>query len=303
MKARKNTLVNILLVVILMLISIAMPVFAQTSDITGHWAAAQVNKWLEKGFIRGYEDATFKPDNKITRAEFVAVLNLALGLTAKNATAFSDVSSQAWYAGDVEKATTAGYISGYEDGTFKPDNPITRIEVAKILSSVLKLKNYEAVAKINGYQDADNIPLWGKEYLNSAVTENCFQGYPDNTIRPLSNISRAEAVTVLYQALGTVYNVAGTYGPEKDSASIKGNVTVSSPGVNIRNAKIEGNLILTAGVGDGNVQLDNVNVTGRTLIRGGGANSVIIHNSNLNEVLVDKDFGEAPRIIAEGTSV
>jgi hypothetical protein len=89
-KARKNTLVGILLV-ISMLISITMPVFAQTSDITGHWAAAQVNDFLEQGIIQGYEDGTFKPDNNITRAEFVAVLNRALGLTAKTTLTFSDV--------------------------------------------------------------------------------------------------------------------------------------------------------------------------------------------------------------------
>jgi len=304
-KVRKNAMVSILLVVsvISMLISITMPVFAQTSDITEHWAAAQVNFFLEKGIIQGYEDNTFKPDNEITRAEFVAVLNRALGLTAKDVNNFTDVSSDSWYAGDIEKAKAAAYISGYEDGTFKPDNPITRVEVAKILSAVLKLRNYEAAAKLNGYQDAGNIPQWGKESLNSAVIEKYFQGYPDNTIRPLNAISRAEAVTVLYQALGTVYNVAGNYGPGKDPTAIKGNVTVSSPDVIIRNTKIEGNLMLTAGIQDGNVQLDDVIVTGRTLICGGGAHSIIIRNSNLNEMLVDKDFGETPRIVAEGTSV
>jgi len=62
-------------------------------------------------------------------------------------------------------------------------------------------------------------------------------------------------VTVLCQAMGTVYNATGIYGPDKDSTAIKGNVTVSSAGVNIRNTKIEGNLILAAGIGDGNVQL------------------------------------------------
>ncbi|MEN6463511.1 MAG: S-layer homology domain-containing protein [Syntrophomonas sp.] len=302
MKARKNITIIILFTLSIMLL-ITIPVFAQTSDITGHWAAAQVNNWLEKGLIRGYEDGTFKPDNNITRAEFVAVINRALGLTTKTAITFSDVSPDAWYAGDIEKAKAAGYILGYEDGAFKPDNPITRIESAKILTSVLKLNNYETSAKLNEYQDAGNIPQWGKESLNSAVTEKYFQGYPDNTIRPLNNISRAEAVTVLYQALGIVYNVAGIYGPEKDPAAIKGNVAVTSTDVIIRNTKIEGNLILTAGVGDGNVQLDNVSVTGRTLINGGGAHSVIIRNSNLNELLIDKDFGEVPRIIAEGTSV
>ncbi len=302
MRIRKNTMVSILLAVS-MLISTIMPVFAQTSDITGHWAASQVNNWLEKGLIRGYEDGTFKPDNNITRAEFVSVLNRALGLTAKTTIAFSDVPAKAWYAGDIEKAKAAGYISGYEDGTFKPDNPISRIEVAKILSSVLKLKNNETSTKLEEYQDAEIVPQWGKESLNSAVIEKYFQGYPDRTIRPLNNISRAEAVTVLYQALGTVYNVAGIYGPEKDPTAINGNVTVSSTDVNIKNTKIEGNLMLTAGIGDGNVQLDNVSVTGRTFINGGGAHSVIIRNSNLNELLIDKDFGEAPKIVVEGNSV
>jgi hypothetical protein len=286
-----------------MLISIARPALAQTSDITGHWASAQINNWLEKGLIRGYEDDSFKPDNNMSRAEFVAVLNRALGLTAKTKVVFSDVSANAWYADNVEKAQAAAYISGYEDNTFRPDNLITRVEVAKILSAVLKLKNYEDSTQLNGYQDAGNIPQWGKESLNSAIVEKYFQGYPDNTIRPINHISRAEAVTVLYQAMGTVYNAAGVYGPEKDATAIKGNVTVSSAGVNIRNTKIEGNLILAAGIGDGNVELDNVIVTGRTVINGGGAHSIIIRNSHLNEVLVNKYFGETPRIAAEGRSV
>jgi len=238
---RKKILVNILLVVMFMLISIAMPVLAQTSDITGHWACARINNWLEKGLIRGYEDDSFKPDNNMTRAEFIAVLNRALGLTARTAVVFSDVPANAWYADDVAKAQAAAYISGYENNTFRPDNLITRAEAAQILSSVLNLKNYEDETQLNGYKDVGNIPQWGKEALNSAVVEKYFQGYPDNTIRPLDHISRAEAVTVLSQAMGTVYNAAGIYGPEKEAAVITGNVTVSSAGVNIRNTKIEEN--------------------------------------------------------------
>lgn len=303
MMKKKSTLANILLVLVFILETAISPVFASTTDVMKHWAFTEISEWMENGLLQGFEDGSFKPDKPMTRAEFITLLNRALGLTVRKAATFTDVSADAWYSEEVEKALAAAYLSGYEDHTFRPDNLITRLEVAEILSSILKLENHEDKSKLNGYLDAASIPQWGIESLNSAVVEKHLQGYPDNTIRPLHPVSRAEAVKVLHQALGTVYLAAGSYGPDEASTVINGNVTVSADGVTIRNTRIEGNLILAAGIGEGSVLLDNVIVTGRTLISGGGMHSILIRNSTLNEVLVDKLFGETPRIVAEGTSV
>lgn len=70
---------------------------APATDISGHWAEKVITQWQEKGLISGYEDGTFKPDNSVTRAEFVIILNKALGFTQKGNVTFSDVSANAWY--------------------------------------------------------------------------------------------------------------------------------------------------------------------------------------------------------------
>jgi hypothetical protein len=274
-----------------------MLVLAQPSDIQGHWSEKQVGEWVDKGLAKGYENGLFKPDAKISRAEFITLVNRALGL--KTAT---PINSNAWYTGEIEAARAAGYISGYEDGAIKPDDAISRAEVATIVFSALNMKYSDGKA-IPGYKDAGSIPQWARAAFNSLVGEKYLQGYPDNSLRPLSDITRAEAVSVLSRAFGTIYNVAGTYGPDKGTSTINGNVTVNVPGVNIQNTSIEGNLLLTAGVGDGRIQLDNVAVSGITTINGGGAHSIVIDNSNLNEIVVDKESGEKPEIVAQGSSV
>jgi len=90
------------------------------TDMPGHWAAPQINEWLSKGLAQGYPDGTFKPDNQVTRAEFITLTNRVLGYQANNPVNFSDVSASDWFAEEVAKAKTAGYITGYPDGTLRP---------------------------------------------------------------------------------------------------------------------------------------------------------------------------------------
>lgn len=185
---------------------LAIPVAAQPSDIQDHWAGKQVGQWINKGLIYGYEDDTFRPDNDITRAEFIAIVNRAFGFTEKGTIGFSDVPSDAWFAGEIAKAKAAGYLSGYNDGSVKPDNFINRTEAAVILSILLELNADEHPDSVKVFKDAPEIPQWGKGYFGVLVAEKYLQGYPDNTVRPLKNISRAEAVFLLSRALGDIDN-------------------------------------------------------------------------------------------------
>ncbi|HBC91746.1 MAG TPA: hypothetical protein DCZ10_02265 [Pelotomaculum sp.] len=291
-----------ILIVLSMLVLFVMPVYGQPSDIAGHWAEKQVNEWIDGGLINGYGDNTFKPDNNITRAEFMSLANRTFGFSEKASINFPDVSLGAWFAEEIAKAIDAGYLSGYDDGTIKPDNPITRLEAARVLTVLLHLNTNGDFFSVNQFKDVSDIPDWGKGYLNAVVSEKYFQGYSDGTVQPSNPITRAEAVTVLSRALGEIFGAAGVYGPEKDKSTIQGNVTISAAGVSLRNTRIEGNLNLTAGVGDGNIQLDNVVVTGRTFVNGGGSHSIVVQNSALGEIVIDKKKGETPGIVAKGTS-
>jgi hypothetical protein len=112
------------------------------SDVSaGDWYAPFVEQARIQGILAGYSDGTFKPNNSITRAEALKILLLASGLDyAGTSSYFSDVPQDAWFGPYVSYAKNSGIVGGYEDGTFKPENPVTRAEVTKMVSKILELK-------------------------------------------------------------------------------------------------------------------------------------------------------------------
>jgi hypothetical protein len=168
------------------------------SDINNHWANNQILDWIYNGYIKGYLDRTFKPDNIITRAEFITLVNNAFGYVEKAEINYKDVSSEDWYAEEIQIAKKAGYITGYSDGTIKPNNPITRQEAAVIILRIKKL-----TANSNGadeFRDASDIPDWSKGAIGAGAEAKILTGYPDNTFRPDNLILRAESVVALSKA-------------------------------------------------------------------------------------------------------
>ncbi len=98
------------------------------------------------------------------------------------------------------------------------------------------------------------------------------------------------------------YSTAGTYGPETGSKTIQGSVIISAPDVTLKNTIIEGDLLLGGSIGDGNVTLRDVTVKGKTIINGGGPNSIIMYNFNGQSVVVDVPDGGNVRLVAQGTT-
>src|SRR5665648_130988 len=106
---------------------------ATVSDISGHWAQTTIQAWVDQGTIKGYPDGTFRPENNISRAEFTILVNGMFGYTKMAANTFTDVKADAWYANTIAIGIEAGYINGYPDGTFKPENYIKRGEAVVAL--------------------------------------------------------------------------------------------------------------------------------------------------------------------------
>ncbi len=273
----------------------------ELSDIDGHWAEKEISQWVEKGLSTGYSDGSFKPNDYITRAEFMALVNRAYGFTEKIGTSFSDVNENDWFYDDVAKAVAAGYLTGYSDETVKPNNEISRQEVAVILSRLLKLLQASDKGALERFSDYSTIPAWSKEAVNSVVEKGYMGGYPDGNYGPANSTTRGETVTILARAIGELYNTPRTYGPEEGIQSISGNVTVNIADVKIQNTTIEGSLYLTAGIGDGNVVLNNVTVKGTTVISGGGENSIVLEDCSLNEVIIERKDGKV-RVVAQGNT-
>jgi len=176
------------------------------TDTQGHWAEKEINKWANNGLAGGYSNGDFQPNGKVTRAEFVTLVNRAFGIEKQSSVGtFSDINSEAWFFNDVCTAKAVGYVSGYQDGTFKPNKTITRQEVAGILTRLLNLE--QNPTGVNNFKDWKQIPQWSRASIGAVVTNNLMGGFPDNTFKPLQSITRAEAVVSLDRAMQ--FNPAG----------------------------------------------------------------------------------------------
>ncbi|MGI5921996.1 MAG: S-layer homology domain-containing protein, partial [Syntrophomonadaceae bacterium] len=251
------------------------------SDVSGHWAQSQIESLVEQNVVSGYPDNTFKPDNPVTRVEFMVMANRAFSFTNTANIDYSDVPADAWYAPEVAKAKAAGYISGYQDGSMKPNNQISRQEAAAMIARALQLDTTGDIPL--NFTDAASIPTWSKNAIAAVAKAGCISGYPDGTFKATNSITRAEAVIMLSRSMAviaptTTYDKAGTYGPETGKATVEGNVTISAPGVVLQNTEITGNLLIAESVGEGDVTLKNVTVKGTTTVKGGGENSIKVEN-------------------------
>ena len=165
------------------------------TDIQGNWAEKIIKQFVEDGYINGYPDGTFKPNNSITRAEFIKVFNKYFGLSKKTGKVLSDTSNH-WAKDEIDIAISNGIIQGFEDGTFRPNDPLTREQAAKIISNYTKLTdtNYN---KLDSYKDHTSISAWAKSAVEAMLDNGYMNGYEDDTIRAKNNMTRAEAVTLL----------------------------------------------------------------------------------------------------------
>lgn len=272
----------------------------QVTDIKGHWAETDIQDWLDKGLITGYPDHTFRPEHVISRGEFVALVNRVFKYSDKNSISFKDLKQTNWAYIEVQKAIAQGYISGFNDNTFRPDKQITRQETAVILSRILKLKNVTDVISV---KDSSLIPSWSKSAINNLLDKGIMSSNPDGTFQPQREMTRAESVVVIKKALAVstvVYDKAGVFG-ETAINTVHSDVIIQSSDVTLKNMHILGDLMISKEIGDGDAYLDQVQVDGVTRIEGGGTNSIHIKDSQLGTVSVNR-LDNAVRIVAEGTT-
>ena len=165
------------------------------TDINGHWANAEVSKFINSGYIVGYEDNTFKPDNSITRAEFVSILNRVFNLTTSSGKVFNDTNNH-WAKQAIDIAVTNGVCNGKSNNLFYPNDKLTRQEASVMLSNYLKLQDTQ-LDKINSFYDSHTISDWALYSIEGMLEKGFMNGYPTGLLKPLNNITRAEAVVLI----------------------------------------------------------------------------------------------------------
>lgn len=293
LKKTTKRFISIVMAVAMMLSMIPFAAFADettASDLSGHWAENVITEWMDYGIINGYEDGTIRPNNKITRAEMTAMLDRVMDYQTKADNTFSDLSDS-WYTDVILKANAAGVISGYPDGTVKPDATITRQEAVAMFSRVLSLDTENAPEAT--FTDNADVADWAKDAVNAMAAADYIHG-SDGQFRPNDGITRAEVVTILNNIFDKLYQKAGEY-----TGDVDGSAVINTDQVTLKDMTISGDLIIAEGVGDGHVVLDNVTVDGKLIVRGGGENSVIIKGaSKIDNISVERIDG-AVRVAVE----
>lgn len=159
------------------------------NDISTHWAKDHILNFVNKGYVKGYNDGTFRPDDSITRAEFVKIVNSVFGLSEKAEIAFTDIDRE-WQKEQVAIGVKAGYLST-TNLTFRPNDPITRQEACKIVGTLANLTGHENME----FEDSNDIASWAKIYVSGLVDAGIIT--KKEKFRPQDGIRRGEAVKIL----------------------------------------------------------------------------------------------------------
>lgn len=161
--------------------------------------AAELNRTDHLAFLSGYANGTFEPDRNMTRAEvttmFARLLTEKMAADQTYSNTFSDVAKSHWAANYIGYMQQFGIITGYADGSFRPDASVTRAEFAAIAS------RFEALTE--GTKSFSDVPSshWAAKYINFAATRGWVNGYADGTFRPNNSITRAEVAAVTCRLL------------------------------------------------------------------------------------------------------
>ncbi|WP_217989993.1 InlB B-repeat-containing protein [Paenibacillus sp. 7523-1] len=173
------------------------PVEVALHDIKGHWAEELIQQAVRDGIVKGYVDGSFKPNASVTRAEFTVMLMNALQADyAEAPLSFTDRSNiGAWAESAVARAVQAGFIQGDSGGAFRPNDAVTRAEMAVMVANALQLKTESGTSST--FADNEQIPVWARAAVAGMQQSGLLNGKGLNTFAPRDNTTRAEAVKLL----------------------------------------------------------------------------------------------------------
>lgn len=266
----KNILASLTLAASLAATSVSVGAFSDVSE--SHWAKEPIRALSAAGYINGYTDGSFGPDNKITRAEFVTIINNVKANTKISSKTFSDLSADAWYYNAINSAVAAGYIGGYDDGTVKPDANLTRAEAAVIAYRAWGLTPEGNV----NFADSASIGDWASSQIATLVSKNIIGGYDDNTFRPNETITRAEVAKIVYRLIEMEKNIAKTTSTSPKPVSI-GSVIISNGGSSTSSGSGSG------GSGSGSNSSSKKDTLSKTEIKEAGAAADTFLDSDADE--------------------
>jgi GH24 family phage-related lysozyme (muramidase) len=162
------------------------------------WYYSYVMEAYEKGIVSGNGDGTFSPDGALTRAQLVKLLANFDGveLSGYTASSFTDVAAGTWYTAPIAWAAAQGYVTGYEDGTFHPNDTVTREQMCTILSRYLADRQYITSQTLNTFTDGDQISDYAAAHVYACAALDLISGMEDGSFSPKSGATRAQAAAI-----------------------------------------------------------------------------------------------------------
>ncbi|MEN9212219.1 MAG: S-layer homology domain-containing protein [Thermostichus sp. DG02_4_bins_136] len=189
------------------------PAWGQLSDISTYWGAQYITGLYERQVIGGFPDGTFRPNESVTRAQFAVIVTKAFGLdTNVPSRPFAD-PIPSWAAPAIGAAAAAGLVSGFPDGTFRPNDVLTRAQAITVLTKAATNGNFIQDANqidqiLSGFTDAGLVPNFARAPIATAVQESLLVLYPSPVqLNAQAVATRGEVAALTYQALAKVGRV------------------------------------------------------------------------------------------------
>lgn len=187
------------------------------TDIQTHWARPFIEALADRNIVRGFSDRTYRPNQPVKRAEFAVLVQAAFSRPSRRpAIPFTDVPANHWALTAIRKAYETGFLSGFPNNQFRPEDPITRSQLFASLVGGLDLQGTGQVPLGDVFQDSGQIPTWASSHIRTATEAGIVVCHPDGKqLRPEQAATRGEVAACLYQCL-----VALGQAPWIDSAAI-----------------------------------------------------------------------------------
>ena len=225
----------------------------------------------------------FKPDNAVTRAQYVKMMVETFGLTDTAEIDYDNFVPDEWYYSYFEKAAAQGFLVNYSKDV-NPNAAITREEAVALMVRYLEITS-DKKADEDYFTDYSKISSWYKDDVLLAVGYGIIDGIQqsDGTymFKPQSTLTRAQALTIIYKAAGCIFD-GSTASRDKEAHSV--NNTINKGSMTISGVTFTGNTIITEGADDGKITLTNCKVNGTLYVRGGA--ELVLNGTTAKDIVV-----------------
>lgn len=276
-------------------------------SVHDHWSAEALQNWSAAGVIQGYMDGSLRPDQPVTRAEYAAIVNRIFGIKG-DPNRLAEIPENAWYAQHLSAAIQSGYLPGADQLQPYAGGRLTRVEAARSLAVLFGFTREAAVQKTPEtqeaqeqvkYKDIEALDLQSRQAIQALSAASYIYGYEDGTFQPERPVTRGELMSILDRLVSTFIYQKG----EATLGQLQGNVVINQPGARIKDGKVSGNIYFAEGIGEGDSRMDQVDVQNTVYVQGGGENNIVIHDSNVQQLDIDRRDGKVRVLISGATHV